>query len=284
MAVPHWIRRRLPPAGELEKMDTLLRSLKLHTVCESAHCPNIGECFGRGTATFMILGEVCTRSCHFCAVSGGEPLPPDPGEAGRVARAAQVLKLRHVVVTSVTRDDLPDGGAGHFRSVVEALREALSEATVEVLTPDFQGNTDALSIVAAAEPDVFNHNVETVERLYGAVRPQASYRRSLFVIARMRKLLPEKLMKSGLMVGLGETEKEVETVLGDLRDAGCDIITIGQYLRPSGKHLPVFEYVPPEQFEVYRKLALKMGFAGVASSPFVRSSYLADAFMGGKTR
>ncbi len=281
MGVPSWIRRRLPPAEELEKMDTLLRSLNLHTVCESAHCPNIGDCFRRGTATFMILGDVCTRNCHFCAVAHGDLALPDPGEAGRIARAAELLQLRHVVITSVTRDDLPDGGAGHFSSVVTAVREALPDSTIEVLTPDFQGDTHALSVIASSEPDVFNHNMETVERLYPVVRPEASYRRSLEVLSRMRSLLPGRLLKSGFMVGLGELEEEVDTLLHDLRHAGCDILTIGQYLRPSGKHLPVYEYVEPERFEAYRRLALKIGFSGVASSPFVRSSYLADSFLDG---
>lgn len=277
--LPSWIRRRFPPQEEWEEVQRLLQKLSLHTVCESAHCPNIGECFRRGTATFLILGDICTRNCRFCAVQKGHPLPPDPEEPKRVAEAAKQLTLEHVVVTSVTRDDLPDGGAEHFVRTVEALRKFLPEATVELLIPDFLGDWKALEVVLSVHPDVLNHNVETVPRLYPLVRPQADYFRSLELLRRAKERFPSLLTKSGFMVGLGETQKEVEEVLQDLKDSGCDIVTIGQYLRPSMRHLPVSEYVLPEVFEYYRRYALRLGFLGVASSPFVRSSYRAEAFI-----
>lgn len=277
--LPSWIKRRFPPQEEWERVQRLLQTLALHTVCESAHCPNLGECFRRGTATFLILGNVCTRSCRFCAVGKGIPLSPDPEEPERVAEAAKRLCLKHVVVTSVTRDDLPDGGAGHFAATILAIRKALPQATVEVLVPDFQGSEEALDTVLAARPEVLNHNVETVPRLYPLVRPQADYARSLRLLERAKEKAPDILTKSGLMVGLGETRKEVEEVLRDLRKARCDIVTIGQYLRPSVHHLPVASYVPPEEFEYYREYALRLGFSGVASGPFVRSSYKAEEFV-----
>lgn len=277
--LPSWIKRRFPPQEEWERVQKLLRTLALHTVCESARCPNLGECFRRGTATFLILGNVCTRSCRFCAVGKGIPLPPDPEEPERVAEAAKRLYLKHVVVTSVTRDDLPDGGAGHFAATILAIRQALPQATVEVLVPDFQGSEEALDTVLAARPEVLNHNLETVPRLYPLVRPQADYARSLQLLEKAKNKAPGILTKSGLMVGLGETRKEVEEVLRDLRKARCDIVTIGQYLRPSVHHLPVASYVPPEEFEYYREYALRLGFSGVASGPFVRSSYKAEEFV-----
>uniref|UniRef100_A0A7V4TJG7 Lipoyl synthase n=1 Tax=Candidatus Caldatribacterium saccharofermentans TaxID=1454753 RepID=A0A7V4TJG7_9BACT len=278
-SLPPWIRRRFPPQEEWERVERLLRSLSLHTVCESARCPNLGECFRRGTATFLILGDTCTRSCRFCAVKKGIPLPPDPEEPRRVAEAARTLSLHHVVVTSVTRDDLPDGGAEHFAKTIQAIRECLPQATVEVLVPDFQGSAEALEVVLAARPDVLNHNVETVPRLYPLVRPQADYARSLELLRRTRARYPGILVKSGLMVGLGETQKEVEAVLWDLKEVGCDVVTIGQYLRPTAWHLPVAAYVPPEVFAYYREYALRLGFRGVASGPFVRSSYRAEEFV-----
>jgi|UniRef100_A0A7V3YI57 lipoic acid synthetase len=278
-SLPSWIRRRFPPQEEWERVERLLRSLSLHTVCESARCPNLGECFRRGTATFLILGDTCTRSCRFCAVKKGIPLPPDPEEPRRVAEAARTLNLRHVVVTSVTRDDLPDGGAEHFAKTIQAIRECLPQATVEVLVPDFQGSAEALEVVLAACPDVLNHNVETVPRLYPLVRPQADYARSLELLRRTKVRYPGILVKSGLMVGLGETQKEVEAVLWDLKEVGCDVVTIGQYLRPTAWHLPVAAYVPPEVFAYYREYALRLGFRGVASGPFVRSSYRAEEFV-----
>jgi len=278
-SLPSWIRRRFPPQEEWERVERLLRSLSLHTVCESARCPNLGECFRRGTATFLILGDTCTRSCRFCAVKKGIPLPPDPEEPRRVAEAARTLNLRHVVVTSVTRDDLPDGGAEHFAKTIQAIRECLPQATVEVLVPDFQGSAEALEVVLAACPDVLNHNVETVPRLYPLVRPQADYARSLELLRRTKVRYPGILVKSGLMVGLGETQKEVEAILWDLKEVGCDVVTIGQYLRPTAWHLPVAAYVPPEVFAYYREYALRLGFRGVASGPFVRSSYRAEEFV-----
>lgn len=278
-ALPSWIKRRFPPQEEWEGVQKLLRTLALHTVCESARCPNIGECFRRGTATFLILGNVCTRSCRFCAVAKGTPGSPDPEEPERVAEAARKLNLKHVVITSVTRDDLPDGGAGHFAATIMAIRRVLPQATVEVLVPDFQGKEEALSIVLAARPHVLNHNVETVPRLYPSVRPQANYERSLWLLGRAKEKAPDILTKSGLMVGLGETREEVEGVLRDLKSVQCDIVTIGQYLRPSVRHLPVAAYIPPEEFEYYREYALRLGFLGVASGPFVRSSYRAEEFV-----
>lgn len=278
-ALPSWIKRRFPPQEEWEDVQKLLRTLALHTVCESARCPNIGECFRRGTATFLILGNVCTRSCRFCAVEKGVPKPLDPEEPERVAEAAKRLNLKHVVVTSVTRDDLPDGGAHHFAATIAALRRVLPQATVEVLVPDFQGKEEALDVVLAARPHVLNHNVETVPRLYPFVRPQADYVRSLWLLGRVKDKAPDVLTKSGLMVGLGETRAEVEGVLHDLRDVRCDIVTIGQYLRPSMRHLPVAAYLPPEEFEYYREYGLRLGFLGVASGPFVRSSYRAEEFV-----
>ncbi len=277
--LPSWIRRRFPPQEEWERVQKLLRTLTLHTVCESARCPNMGECFRRGTATFLILGNTCTRSCRFCAVEKGTPESPDPKEPERVAEAARQLGLKHVVVTSVTRDDLPDGGAGHFAATIKAIRERLPQATVEVLIPDFLGREEALDIVLAAHPDVLNHNVETVPRLYPLVRPQANYGRSLWLLRRAKEKVPDLLTKSGLMVGLGETKEEVRAVLRDLREALCDIVTIGQYLRPSARHLPVSAYIPPEEFEDYREYAFRLGFLGVASGPFVRSSYRAEEFV-----
>lgn len=251
----------------------MLDELRLNTVCRSAKCPNRGECFASGTATFMVLGTECTRNCRFCAVAPAHPEPPDADEPARVAEAAARMGLRHVVVTMVTRDDLPDGGAAHIVATIEALRRRLPAAHVEVLVSDFGGDEAAIDLVAAARPDVFNHNVETVPRLYPSVRPQADYGRSLRVLARAGETASGMPTKSGLMVGLGETPDEVETVLRDLRDAGVGIVTIGQYLRPSAAHLEVEEFVTPETFERYARFARALGFAGVASAPFVRSSY-----------
>jgi lipoic acid synthetase len=256
----------------------LLDGLQLHTVCQSAQCPNLCECFARGTATFMVLGTTCTRNCGFCAVGHGAPAPVDPQEPARVAQAALGLGLRHAVVTSVTRDDLPDGGSGHFAATVEAIR-SVSDATIEVLTPDFQGRWECLERVLDARPDVYNHNVETVPRLYPTVRPQARYERSIELLRRVAERGGGIVGKSGLMVGLGESRDEVLGVLRDLRDAGCEAITIGQYLRPSPLHLPVERFVTPDEFDAYRREAEAMGFAAVACGPFVRSSYHADALL-----
>ena len=245
----------------------------LHTVCQSARCPNLGECFARGTATFLLLGDVCTRDCRFCAVAHGRPAPPDGDEPARLARAASMLGLRHVVLTSVTRDDLPDGGAGHFSAAIAALRAALPGATVEVLVPDFQGSAAALELLLRARPDVLNHNVETVPRLYPEVRPQADYRRSLNLLVRAGRAAPGLLTKSGLMVGLGERREEVLDVLRDLQAAGVGAVTIGQYLQPTRGHLSVQEYLAPEAFADYARAAREIGLGHVLSGPLVRSSY-----------
>jgi len=267
---PAWLKKRLPAESRSGEVRELLADLHLNTVCQSARCPNLPECFGKGTATFMILGDVCTRRCRFCAVKQGEPLPPDPDEPGRVAAAAAKLRLRHCVVTSVTRDDLPDGGAEQFARVVSAIRE-VSKAAVEVLTPDFRGDREAVLRVAAARPDIYNHNVETVERLYPEVRPEADLQRSLELLALVAST--GLVTKSGFMVGLGETREEVTELLQKLRSAGCTIVTIGQYLRPSPGRKPIVRFVPPEEFDEYRLEGLRMGFRAVASGPFVRSSY-----------
>jgi lipoic acid synthetase len=275
--LPDWLRKPEKHFGALHDLKSDLRSLGLHTVCESARCPNIHECFHRGAATFMILGDRCTRSCGFCAVrSLRSPDPPDPEEPRMVAHMASRLGLRHVVVTSVTRDDLPDGGASHFACTVLALREALPEARVEVLTPDFGGDPRALSRVLDSHPHIFNHNMETVARLYPRVRPQAEYRRSLDVLRFARSHAPGSAIKSGLMVGLGEEAREVERLLDDLRDAGAGIVTIGQYLQPTRENMPVVSFVPPRQFDAWRDYGISIGFQTVLSGPFVRSSYMAE--------
>ncbi len=273
---PSWLKKRVPAGGDIEQVRDLLRGLGLATVCQSARCPNLCECFARGTATFMILGSVCTRNCRFCAVAHGICSPPNPDEPARVAEAAVRMGLRYVVVTSVTRDDLPDGGAEQFRNVILALRKRL-RSRIEVLIPDFQGSIRAVERVASALPEVLNHNVETVPRLYHQARPAADYRRSLALLRRVNGRFPEILTKSGIMVGLGETHEEVVSVLEDLRKVGCDMVTIGQYLQPTCAHLPIRRFVPPEEFAEYEREAREMGFVSVASGPFVRSSYHADA-------
>ena len=274
--LPAWLRKPETAFVALHEIKRELRRLELHTVCESARCPNIHECFRRGTATFMILGDRCTRGCGFCAVpKARHPAPPDPNEPAHVAQMASAMNLRHVVVTSVNRDDLPDGGAGHFAETIRAIRAALPAATIEVLTPDFLGDLEAVTTVLEARPDVFNHNVETVPRLYPRVRPQARYERSLAVLEFAARN-GGTLVKSGLMVGLGERCEEVEEVLRDLRRCGVSIVTIGQYLQPTRRNLPVAEYVPPERFEAYRETGLRLGFRAVFSGPFVRSSYMAE--------
>jgi len=270
---PPWLRRRLPVGPGYQQVRRLLQECSLHTVCQEACCPNLWECFSCNTSTFMILGATCTRDCRFCAVTHGLPAPPDPEEPQRVAAAAAELGLNYVVVTSVTRDDLADGGAGHFADTIRALRARIPDVRVEVLIPDFKGNAIALRTVLTAGPDVLNHNIETIPRLYPTVRPQADYRQSLHVLERSRQWAPRIPTKSGLMLGLGETENEVRATLADLRGAGCAILTLGQYLQPSPSHLPVSGYVPPEKFDGWREKALAMGFYEVAAGPFVRSSY-----------
>lgn len=267
-----WLRKRLPAGGEAERVQRLLDQGALHTVCVSAHCPNIFECFARGTATFLILGPRCTRRCRFCAVAKGTPAPVDEGEPGRVVEAARRLGLRYVVVTSVTRDDLPDGGAGQFARVVRQAHEQLG-ARVEVLTPDFGGREESVATVVASGPDVYNHNLETVPRLYGEVRPGASYDRSLRVLEEVKQLAPGMVTKSGLMLGLGEEGREVRAAFADVRAVGCDALTLGQYLAPSAEHLPVARFVPPGEFADWAKEARELGFRGVAAGPFVRSSH-----------
>ncbi len=274
MRLPEWIRTTHVPG--LHETRSLLRRHRLATVCEEARCPNMGRCFARPTAAFMILGSACTRNCGFCSVVSGHPEPPDEKEPDNVAAAAAELGLRYVVVTSVTRDDLADGGARHFSRTIEAIRQRLPATKVEVLTPDFKGRREALRTVLQAGPDVFNHNMETVERLYPAVRPAADYRRSLRVLRAAKDLAPHIFIKSGFMLGLGETPDEVGRLLQDLLKAGCDFLTIGQYLQPTRKNLPVVEYMRPEVFEDLRKRARAMGFRFAASGPMVRSSMNAD--------
>ncbi|MEI6775804.1 MAG: lipoyl synthase [Chloroflexales bacterium] len=268
-----WLVAPAPQEGTIP-VERLVSDLSLHTVCQEAACPNIGECWSHGTATFMLLGDLCTRHCRFCNISPGRPLPPDPNEPAHVAAAAARLGLRHVVLTSVARDDLPDGGAGHFAASIRAIRQRMPEATVEVLVPDFAGALPSLQVVAEARPDVFNHNVETVERLSDRVRAKATYRRSLAVLtwARQRGLTT----KSGLMLGMGETCGEVIDTMRDLRRAGCAILTIGQYLQPTAHQLDVVEHIHPLVFAWYRELALTLGFQAVAAGPLVRSSYHAE--------
>lgn len=273
---PEWLRIRVRNNGDISQVEGILQRLSLHTVCEEANCPNRMECFSRKTATFMILGRVCTRNCRFCNVEGGIPEPVDDDEPEHAADAVKELGLLHSVITSVTRDDLPDGGAGHFARTIRAIRDKCPGTIVEVLIPDFKGDKAALETVVKAAPDIINHNVETVPRLYRGVRPQARYERSLQVLKNVKSMNDKIYTKSGIMVGLGESRDEVIEVFKDLRDAGCDFLTVGQYLAPSEKHYPVKEYVHPDVFADYRQIALDVGFAYAASSPLVRSSYNAS--------
>jgi lipoic acid synthetase len=279
--LPEWLRKPETHFPSVTALKRDLRRLSLHTVCESARCPNIHECFHRGAATFMILGNLCTRGCGFCSVPKGSPekheFSLDPAEPENVARMAAEMRLRYVVLTSVNRDDLPDGGSAHWAETVRAVRSALPQARIEVLTPDFCGDLRAVERVLDAGPDVFNHNMETVQRLYRRVRPQANYAQSLDVLAFARREGPHILTKSGLMVGLGETPVEVQDLLRHLSAHGVDVATIGQYLQPTRRNLPVKEYVTPEQFDAYRDFGLAAGLKAVFSGPFVRSSYMADA-------
>jgi lipoic acid synthetase len=268
-----WLRRPIARTGTFAEVDGILGELDLNTVCQSAKCPNRGECFSEGTATFLIMGGSCTRNCRFCAVDSAVPAPLDADEPRRVAEAAKRLDLSHVVITTVTRDDVADGGAAHFVATIEAVRAAVPSAAVEVLTSDFAGDECSIDLVAAARPDVFNHNLETVPRLYETVRPEAVYERSLRVLKRVREIQPDLPTKSGLMLGLGETPDEVVCVMRDLRANGVELLTMGQYLRPSAAHLPVAEFVEPRVFATLAKEAYALGFSAVASAPFVRSSY-----------
>jgi lipoic acid synthetase len=277
LAKPDWIRVRLGNGERFQEIKKILRSHRLHTVCEEATCPNIGECFGKGTATFMILGELCTRRCPFCDVAHGKPLPPDLDEPANLARTIAALKLEYVVVTSVDRDDLRDGGARHFADCIRAVREASPRTRIEVLVPDFRGRLGAaLDALSEAPPDVMNHNLETVPRLYRQARPGADYRHSLQLLKDFKSRFPGIPTKSGLMVGLGETDEEIHAVMRDLRAHDVGMLTIGQYLQPSAHHLPVARYVEPAVFDDYARRAQEMGFVHAASGPLVRSSYHAD--------
>lgn len=274
---PAWIRARLPMGERVTRIKRILRDSHLSSVCEEAACPNLGECFDKGTATFMIMGDLCTRRCPFCDVAHGRPLPLDPGEPAQLAEAVRAMGLRYVVITSVDRDDLRDGGAGHFAACVQALRSTTPQIRIELLVPDFRGRMAlALEHFRDRLPDVFNHNLETVPRLYRRARPGADYRGSLDLLQRFKAAYPGVQTKSGLMLGLGETLEEVEAVMQDLRDHGCGMLTLGQYLQPSRDHLPVERFVPPEEFDRLRRTGEAMGFDNVASGPMVRSSYHAD--------
>ena len=270
---PEWLKVRAPGGAAYGETLAIVKGLGLHTVCEEARCPNLGECWGNKTATFMLLGDTCTRNCSFCAVTHGKPLAVDPGEPERVGEAVAALGLRHVVVTSVNRDDLRDGGAGHFAATASAIRRAAPGCRIEVLVPDFQGNLAAVGTVVAAPVEIFNHNVETVPRLYRRVRPGAKYDRSLSVLEAARDRSGVRLTKAGLMLGLGEEIDELHQVFKDLRAIGCDILTLGQYLRPSKAHLPVERYLAPEEFRALGEHARALGFRHVESGPLVRSSY-----------
>lgn len=273
MRKPPWLKRKIPSGAVYQQIQKLIKGRRLRTVCQEALCPNLGECFAGGTATFLILGDRCTRNCGFCAIAHGPLGPPDPQEPARVATAVKKMGLSHVVITSVTRDDLPHGGAGHFAHTIRAIREKTPDAKVEVLIPDLRGSVSSLKIVIDARPDVLNHNIETVPRLYPSVRPAAIYGRSLGVLMKVKDFAPWIPTKSGLMLGLGERAEEIQETLLDLLYVGCSILTLGQYLQPSKNHLPVERFVPPEEFDRWRERALRMGFVEVASGPLVRSSY-----------
>jgi len=279
---PPWLRRKLPSGPTYERIRSMIDKGRLHTVCQEANCPNQFECFSAHTATFLIMGGTCTRNCRFCNIDGGQPGSLDPDEPRRVAQAAADMNLRYVVVTSVTRDDLPDGGAAHFAATIRALRETIGGVQVEVLIPDFQGDRKSLEAVMAARPEVLNHNMETVARLYPTVRPEADYRRSLDLLARVPQIDSAIPAKSGIMLGLGESKDEVRQTITDIHNTGCRMLTIGQYLQPTANHLPVVEFVAPEAFDRWRQVALEIGFDKVASGPFVRSSYHAGAMYSDK--
>jgi len=276
--LPEWFRLQLPTASAYFATRNLIDDLNLHTVCESAKCPNHWECWSQGTATFMIAGDRCTRACGFCAVDTRKPLALEDDEPERVAEATRRMQLKHVVITAVARDDLADGGAAHFQKVIDRVREVNPGLVIEVLTPDFQDDDAAINTVLAAQPDIFNHNLETIHRLTPEVRSVATYERSLSVLQKVKERVPEIYTKSGLMLGLGETVDELHEAMADLRAAGCDLLTLGQYLQPTKKHLPVVEFIHPDQFAEYKTTAEAMGFTHVASGPLVRSSYHAGDF------
>jgi lipoic acid synthetase len=273
---PEWIKVRAPGGESYDFLKTLMRSKQLHTVCEEARCPNMGECWGSGTATFLMMGDICTRSCGFCDIKTGRPAPLDWLEPERVAQAVKAMKLRHVVITSVNRDERKDGGAPIFALVINRIREVQPGCSIEVLIPDFKGSEAALKIVMEARPEILNHNVETVPRLFKRVQPQDRYEWALATLGNAKRLEPEALTKSGIMLGLGEEWNEIVAVMGDLAERGVDILTIGQYLQPSNEHLPIMKYYRPEEFEALRRLGYEMGFKWVESGPLVRSSYRAD--------
>jgi lipoic acid synthetase len=277
---PEWIKVRAPGGEGYASTKQVVQSLDLHTVCEEAHCPNLAECWGHRTATFMLLGDVCTRNCGYCAVAHGRPVAVDPHEPERVAEGVARLGLRHVVVTSVDRDDLPDGGAGHFAATARAIKRRQPDCTVEVLTPDFKGTLEALAAVVEAPIDVFNHNTETVPRLYKIARPGGRYDRCLAILAAAKRQRPSLLTKTGLMLGLGEETAEVRAVLADLREVDCDILTLGQYLQPTRQHLPIVRYLTPAEFDELGVAARELGFRHVESGPLVRSSYHAWQHVG----
>lgn len=278
---PDWLRVRVQNTEQTQFIEKLLKRLNLNTVCTEANCPNRYECYASGTATFMILGAECTRNCRYCNVHKGTPTPVDPDEPRHVAEAVLEMKLKHIVITSVTRDDLADGGANHFAQVISQIRELTPNVTIEVLIPDFQGNRAALQSVVDAKPEIINHNIETVPRVYSIVRPMADYNQSLELLQRVKEMDSSILTKSGIMVGLGETPSEMEETFRDLRATGCELLTIGQYLAPSKEHYPIQEYITPEQFEAYKLAAEEMGFTAVASAPLVRSSYHAHELFDG---
>ncbi|MGC9967410.1 MAG: lipoyl synthase [Syntrophobacteraceae bacterium] len=273
---PPWIRARIPSGENYEKIRSLVREKRLHTVCAEALCPNLGECWGRGTATFLILGGVCTRDCRFCGVRTGTADPPRPEEAEEIADAVSIMNLKHAVITSVTRDDLPDGGAALFAQTIRAIHKKSPGCRVETLVPDFRGNRDCIAAVLDAGPDIFGHNMETVRRLYPLVRPLADYSRSLYVLRSAKELLPEVTVKSGIMAGLGESKEELPGVMSDLLESGCRVLTIGQYLSPSRSHLPVSRYYNPDEFDELKRIGVELGFKWVEAGPLVRSSYHAD--------
>ncbi len=277
--LPEWFRLKLPTASAYFATRNLIDDLNLNTVCESARCPNHWECWSKGTATFMIAGDSCTRACGFCAVDTRKPMALEADEPDRVAEATRRMKLKHVVITAVARDDLSDGGASHFKRVIERVREVNPGVLIEVLTPDFQDDDSAIDAVISARPEIFNHNLETVRSLTPKVRSVATYDRSLSVLAKVKKRVPEIYTKSGLMLGLGETKEELLETMADLRSAGCDLLTLGQYLQPTEKHLKIEEFIHPDQFTAYKRTAEAMGFSHVASGPLVRSSYHADDFV-----
>lgn len=276
--LPEWFRQELPDMDKIQEMKGLFRSSRLHTVCESAHCPNMGKCWGQGVATFMILGDICTRACRFCAVKAGKPLAVDNEEPVHVAAAVQELNLRYVVITAVARDDIQDEGAEQFAQTIREIRKLMPQTKIEILIPDFSNKMESIKMVVAEKPEVISHNIETVKRLSSHVRPQAQYDRSLSVLANMKKLDPVIFTKSSIMLGLGETREEIIDVMSDLIAVKCDILTIGQYLSPSQlkRHLPVERFVSPEEFEEYKRIGKGMGFKHVMSGPLVRSSFIAE--------